>query len=1822
MNNVLKRLFTVMLVVLMCFNGTFSHILAEEDHDGESEWILSMEKVDPSIVNFDSNVPKDRENRGNALLPQFSEEDEVRVTVVLEDPAVLSLEGLSDKFKSDTRAMNYRKELLNKQEAVISVIKNRLGKDVEVRQQLTLAANAISVSVKYGDINTIKEIEGVKHILMENRYQKLKAVEGESYYSYQGLNPAADGVNITDAWNNGYTGAGSLVGIIDTGIDYKHISFDPYAFEYSIKQLQKQTGTTFDLIDLDDAYGYQHDGLPGAYLNLKIPYYYNYIDDDDPLYITHEDDSESNHGSHVAGIIAANRYLATETNDPAEADFTYKKGGIEHYLIMERADSVTKAIGLAPDAQLAIFKVFGKKGGAYDSDIISALEDALVLGCDTVNLSLGASLGTTYYTGYDDFYDQILKNSYGMVVCMAAGNDATYSDYRGQVDVYAEDSKFGTVSTPSTAVDSLSVASADSIGYGGYGIEFLDRTIVYNDYWCNKADILKNHPGTYEFIYMDADADDLRNIRKIARKEDLTGKILIFNAYDYYITNSIKDSLVGYQPAAVIVANTENRMYTATRVCSDNDCPYAFISNEDISYIKANSQSYMAGTVQYYKGSLTVTGKPAESHLISRADAVMSNFSSWGCPESLLMKPEITAFGGNVFSVFGAEQCICGLAYGNHDFYGTMSGTSMATPQMSALSALVKSYVESSGIVIPGYTARAITQSLLMSTATPMYNGRDYYSILQQGAGLVDVRGALAARSVIMMSTTDYNLTAATGAAADGKVKVELGADFDKKGEYTFSFRIYNISDKTVYYEVPVTDIFTQDYRIDADGAHLLKTTTPAGNQTGFTWTVEDAQKILNYVVSGGKEITEGFENCDIDGNGIITSYDAYLLLNTASITPFIPAGSYADVTVSFNFAADERIYTNGAYIEGFTYIVEKNSADAKGVSHTIPIFGYYGDWMDTAKFDEGATVVSNLYGSTKKSYNALYDSNMLEFDTMRQIYSTGCTGNQYMLEENNPVERYALRNDAKISWAEYFLVSGSVYAGLRVDKTEGINGKMTDNLYWGMDPDKVDLSSLEEGDTFRIGYYTFSEYADPDNAIGKRNDNYSNFDQYYEDPQYRDSMLDTDKRYSVTVDFTIDNTAPVLNKSSINQENKTLKLEASDNQNVAYIGIYSFDGLTKYYECAPAKHACDITIDASSFWDKGSFIVVVADYACNESAYLVKVADKTAIDKSLYAVVRDGSYQYTADFSTDDISNMTLTPVLSINAFVTTLANGFNKEGNIVTYAFDENNIYTIDHPSETFNQFNYMVNDYREVVYLTQLLAGKYGLFGALDGQGKIEMFSIDTGESYMTFNLNELTGCGDIISIATVTSSFYECDMMALDDDNNIWFFTLKPDTPTQLYLDKVDDVETAASCYKLTDAKLFMHLDIDEDLTKANIFFTTNVLYISVDKGDHSSLYAISKKYKVVSYLGDTPDGKVIVDFIQKYQFVGQYMQIIPYPQSVVLEPGDICKISISRWQIVYTPVVNYYSLDEAFAKVYCNETGDHYIEAIAPGTTRIAIEVPLNNPDPLIEYCEVTVEAPEEENGRETRNEQLQPLGSETKVVVPNEIKPVDSPIGKSQNDLRSYIEPIIKTKELVISRDEPVSNGLVKISYDYSISEFIDMYCSTLENAYILDEENGYLYVAFANDSVIPAKEPLITLNFKELEGLNGQVTVEWIQVNDLNDVNDVHNYELGDGHEWHFGKINWRVHGRSATATIIYHCASCGADCSQQMHVISRLPDKYGRVTFTAYLSAKEALDGKEHRATKTVLIPPVIIDDEKIGPLKKRDITDLEVVATLKKK
>ena len=135
------------------------------------------------------------------------------------------------------------------------------------------------------------------------------------------------------------------------------------------------------------------------------------------------------------------------------------------------------------------------------------------------------------------------------------------------------------------------------------------------------------------------------------------------------------------------------------------------------------------GTMDYYTGTIEIGGTDNKTPMQYYE---MISFSSWGVPGTLELKPEITAPGGGYS--------------GGHDQYEYMSGTSIAAPQITGLSAVVGQYYADKGLrEKTGLSLRTFALSILMSTAVPVFEeDSDYYdSLLKQGAGLANVDAAV-----------------------------------------------------------------------------------------------------------------------------------------------------------------------------------------------------------------------------------------------------------------------------------------------------------------------------------------------------------------------------------------------------------------------------------------------------------------------------------------------------------------------------------------------------------------------------------------------------------------------------------------------------------------------------------------------------------------------------------------------------------------------------------------------------------------------------------------------------------------------------------------------------------------------------------------------------------------------------------------------------------------------------------------------------------------------------------------------------------------------
>ena len=525
-HSILKRICAVLLVAVLTLGTLPLRAYAAGEELEELAFV-------PSDITPDLRLPEaslvDRSDGGedSTSVPEPNAEDVVRVSIVLDEVSTIAAGYAIDSIAMNPSAVGYRNGLLDAQNTVQSKIEQNVlgGKHLDVVWNLTLAANIISANVEYGKLDAIKAIQGVKDVFVETRYLPMETT------STQALDPnmstSSQMIGSAPAYASGYTGAGSRVAIIDTGIDSDHELFAEDGYLYSLglnaqrKQMDKSAYIdSLDLLDDDEISSvldqlHVKAGIAAADLSLssKIPFAYNYVDEN--LDITHDNDTEGEHGSHVSGIAAANAYL---------------KSGSGYALSLDEV--MTQ--GVAPDAQILTMKVFGTGGGAYDSDYMAAIEDAIVLGADAINLSLGSSVAGF---GHNDTYQAIMDSLSEClsVVTISAGNNGSWTDGLTYQSLYGRDVNFHTGGSPGTYDNALTVASVDNVGYTDAYLQFGNTIIYWYEGLGYGNESMQTLAGDQEFVYV-AGPDGLEDWVGFgeehefnALKDVIAGKIVFMN---------------------------------------------------------------------------------------------------------------------------------------------------------------------------------------------------------------------------------------------------------------------------------------------------------------------------------------------------------------------------------------------------------------------------------------------------------------------------------------------------------------------------------------------------------------------------------------------------------------------------------------------------------------------------------------------------------------------------------------------------------------------------------------------------------------------------------------------------------------------------------------------------------------------------------------------------------------------------------------------------------------------------------------------------------------------------------------------------------------------------------------------------------------------------------------------------------------------------------------------------------------------------------------------------------------------------------------------
>jgi subtilisin family serine protease len=262
----------------------------------------------------------------------------------------------------------------------------------------------------------------------------------------------------------GYRGEGQVIAIIDTGVDADHRDLC----------ISKSTTPKFSRTVWQDkiaALGY------GTWKNDKVPFGFDYADFSSSEKWLRADDDEF-HGMHVAGLAASNGNCtgdAPESTDIANLGtlntdyFTTGETLPANHVSTHKQEGISNVTGGAPEAQIINLKVFsntgwnGESGGAYDSTMIHAIEDAVKLGADVFNMSIGSVDGVD---SPDSFLVSVVNKAseLGVIPVISAGNSGSFSalvEYGDDHSAFktAEDNTLG---APGVSNGALGVASSEN----------------------------------------------------------------------------------------------------------------------------------------------------------------------------------------------------------------------------------------------------------------------------------------------------------------------------------------------------------------------------------------------------------------------------------------------------------------------------------------------------------------------------------------------------------------------------------------------------------------------------------------------------------------------------------------------------------------------------------------------------------------------------------------------------------------------------------------------------------------------------------------------------------------------------------------------------------------------------------------------------------------------------------------------------------------------------------------------------------------------------------------------------------------------------------------------------------------------------------------------------------------------------------------------------------------------------------------------------------------------------------------------------------------
>ncbi|MGT2729215.1 S8 family serine peptidase [Streptococcus phocae subsp. salmonis] len=353
-----------------------------------------------------------------------------------------------------------------------------------------------------------------------------KAVQSKS--TYQELN---DPAHVADLQKIAGQGEGSLVAVIDAGLDKTHemlrltdTSKAHFKNKEELEKVKTEQNITY-----------------GEWVNDKVVFYHDYSEGE-PL--------DASHGSHVAGILTGNSPEETE-ND---------------YLLK----------GVLPEAQLIFLRVTaGKDLKEFPRTYAKAITDAVNLGAKTINMSFGQTAQALADLPEETKKAFAYAQSKGVALVASAGNSAAFGGITRLP--LADHPDYGVIGAPAVDESILTVAAySPAVNLSQYatltdGTTTKDIAVLTTNSFDPNTD--------YNYVVAGRGlSDDF---------SEAEGKIALIERGDL----DFKDKIVNAKKAGAIGVIIYDNMANGFQIQLPNieGFPVAFVSQEDGKRLKENA---------------------------------------------------------------------------------------------------------------------------------------------------------------------------------------------------------------------------------------------------------------------------------------------------------------------------------------------------------------------------------------------------------------------------------------------------------------------------------------------------------------------------------------------------------------------------------------------------------------------------------------------------------------------------------------------------------------------------------------------------------------------------------------------------------------------------------------------------------------------------------------------------------------------------------------------------------------------------------------------------------------------------------------------------------------------------------------------------------------------------------------------------------------------------------------------------------------------------------------------------------------------------------